>query len=160
MSSYSFPANPAFVPGMEGTLDATVRMEWTRAFYDPRFPAVFSTPAMIALMEGAIATTVNPVLAPGTFTVGTRIEVDHVKAVPVGAAVSASAKLAEIRGRVLIFDVEARSGGDVIGRGRIFHTLVDLARFQRIAPSGVPSGNTSGATSSATSADTSAPASK
>lgn len=121
---------------MEGTLDATVRMEWTRAFYDPQFPAVFSTPAMIALMEGAIARAVAPALTPGTFTVGRRVEVDHLKAIPIGAPVSAWAKLAEVRGRVLLFDVEARSGESVIGRGRISHTLVDLARFQKIAASG------------------------
>jgi fluoroacetyl-CoA thioesterase len=135
--SSDFPSpRPALEPGLEGTLEATVRMEWTRAFYDPQFPAVFSTPAMIALMEGAVARAVAPALAEGTFTVGRRIEVDHLKAVPIGAVVVASAKLAEVNGRILIFDVEARSQGVVIGRGRISHTIVELARFQRIASSG------------------------
>ena len=52
--------------------------------------------------------------------VGVRIEVDHLKAVPVGATVIVFSKLVEIDGRRLIFEVEARSGADVIGRGRIF----------------------------------------
>jgi fluoroacetyl-CoA thioesterase len=58
-----------------------------------------------------------------------RIEVDHLKAVPVGATVNAVSKLVEIDGRRLIFEVEARSGDDVIGRGRIFHTIVEHSRF-------------------------------
>ena len=63
-------------------------MEWTRAHYESHFPAVFSTPAMIGLMEGAASKAVAPALAPGTFTVGTHIEVDHLKAIAVGAPVN------------------------------------------------------------------------
>jgi fluoroacetyl-CoA thioesterase len=124
---------PALSPGLEATIEATVLMEWTRAHYESRFPAVFSTPAMIGLMEGASSKAVAPALADGTFTVGTRIEVDHLKAIPVDAPVTVSAKLVEINGRSLIFDVEARSKELIVGRGRITHVVVDLARFQSIA---------------------------
>jgi fluoroacetyl-CoA thioesterase len=58
-----------------------------------------------------------------------RVEVDHLKAVPAGATVIAASKLVEIDGRRLIFEVEARSGAEVIGRGRIFHTIVEHSRF-------------------------------
>ena len=54
--------------------------------------------------------------------VGVRIEVDHLKAVPVGCNRDVVfSKLVEIDGRRLTFEVEARSGADVIGRGRISH---------------------------------------
>jgi predicted thioesterase len=39
----------------------------------------------------------------------------------------------EIDGRRMIFEAEARSGTDVIGRGRIFHTIVEHSRFAAIA---------------------------
>jgi fluoroacetyl-CoA thioesterase len=129
------PEPAPFTLGLTGTLEAIVRMEWTRAHFEPHFPAVFSTPAMIGLMEGAIANAVAPTLAENTFTVGTRVEVDHLKAIPVGAPVLASAKLIEVQGRHLIFEVEARSNELLIGRGRIHHAIVDLSRFQRIASS-------------------------
>lgn len=132
------PSRPPLAPGLEGSLEAVVLMEWTRAHYGSDFPAVFSTPAMIALMEGATSNALAPTLAEGTFNVGTRVEVDHVKAIPVGAPVSTWAKLAEIQGRTLIFEVEARSRGVVIGRGRIHQVIVSLARFQSIASSGAP----------------------
>ncbi len=116
-------------PGLEARVEKEVPFEWTIASYDPRLPPVFSTPAMIGMMEVAAAKAVQPALPPGAITVGTRIEVDHIKAVPAGTKVLATAKLAEINGRFLIFDVEARSEKDLIGRGRVFRAIVDVSRF-------------------------------
>jgi predicted thioesterase len=116
-------------PGLEGFCERVVSQEWTLAHFNPEWPAVFSTPAMIGMMEMASSLAIRPVLPPGSITVGVRIEVDHLKAVPVGATVNAISRLVEIDGRRLVFEVEARSGPDVIGRGRIFHTIVEHARF-------------------------------
>ncbi len=90
---------------------------------------VLSTPAMIGLMEVAAAQAVQDSLPPGAITVGTRIEVDHLKAVPAGAHVRASARLAKISGRFLVFEVDARSGSQVIGRGRVFRAVVEHGDF-------------------------------
>ena len=130
--------NPAKIePGLEGICERVVSKEWTLAHIDPNLPAVFSTPALIGLMEMASSHAIRPALPPGSIQVGVRVEVDHLKAVPAGATVIAVSKLVEIDGRRLIFEVEARSGGDVIGRGRIFHTIVEHSRFVAIA-SGKP----------------------
>jgi len=56
-------------------------------------------------------------------------EVDYLKAVPAGMRVTATARLAEVNGRHLTFDVEARSARDVIGRGRVFRAIVEKERF-------------------------------
>jgi fluoroacetyl-CoA thioesterase len=116
-------------PGLEGFCERVVSQEFTLAHFDPAWPAVFSTPAMIGMMEMACSLAVRPALPPGSITVGVRIEVDHLKAVPVGATVNAVSRLVEIDGRRLIFEAEAKSGADVIGRGRIFHTIVEHSRF-------------------------------
>jgi predicted thioesterase len=68
-------------------------------------------------------------LPHGSITVGVRIEVDHLKVLPVGATVVVVSKLAKIDGRRLIFEAEATSGAEVIGRGRIFHAIVNHSRF-------------------------------
>jgi fluoroacetyl-CoA thioesterase len=120
---------PKIELGLEGFCERVVSQELTLAHFDPAWPAVFSTPAMIGMMEVASSRAVRPALPPGSITVGVRIEVDHLKAVPVGATVVANSKLVEIDGRRLIFEAEARSGADVIGRGRIFHTIVEHSRF-------------------------------
>jgi fluoroacetyl-CoA thioesterase len=120
-------------PGLEGSCERVVTLELTLAHIDPNWPAVFSTPALIGLMELASSRAILPALPAGSMQVGVRVEVDHLRAVPAGATVIALSKLVEIDGRRLIFEVEARSGADVIGRGRIFHTIVDHSRFLAIA---------------------------
>ena len=124
---------PALAPGLEGKVEKVVPREWTIAAYDPRLPAVFSTPAMIGMMEVAAAQAVQSALPAGAMSVGTRIEVDHLKAVPTGAKVTATAQLVGIDGRFLTFEVEAKAGEDVIGKGRVFRVVVDYERFQEKA---------------------------
>jgi fluoroacetyl-CoA thioesterase len=111
--------------GLSATVERVVELRHTIQTVDSSLPAVFSTPAMIGLMEHATVQAVRPELPPGTITVGTRIEVDHLKAVPPGATVHASARFVKYKGRFLVFDVEARSGGHVIGRGRVFRAIVN-----------------------------------
>jgi fluoroacetyl-CoA thioesterase len=94
--------------GLEASIEKIIPREWTLAHYDPRLPAVLSTPAMIGMMEVAAAEAVQAELPAGAITVGTRIEVDHLKAVPEGTSVRATARLAENKGRFMIFEVEAR----------------------------------------------------
>ncbi len=129
MTTDSASQKLALVPGLEAHVERQVPPEWTIAHYDPRLPPVFSTPAMIGMMEVAAAQAVQPALPSGVITVGTRIEVDHLKAVPAGTLVRATARLAEVTGRYLAFEVEARSATELIGRGRVFRAVVELGRF-------------------------------
>lgn len=111
--------------GLEATVERVVTRESTIQHINPDLPPVFSTPSMIGLMEHATVLAVLPELPPGFITVGTRIEVDHLKAVAPGASVLAWARFAGYKGRFLVFDVEARSGDHVIGRGRVFRAIVN-----------------------------------
>jgi predicted thioesterase len=115
--------------GLEGAVERVVPHEWTIAAYNPGLPAVLSTPAMIGMMEIAAAESVLPELPHGAITVGTRIEVDHLKAVPEGATVRATSRLAKHQGRFLVFEVEARSGEHILGRGRVFRAVVEPQKF-------------------------------
>jgi fluoroacetyl-CoA thioesterase len=124
--------------GLEAIVERTVTHEWTIQHLNPDLPPVFSTPAMIGLMEHATVLAVLPELPPGFITVGTRIEVDHLKAVASGAPVRALARLARYQGRFLVFDVEARSGEHVIGRGRVFRAIVNPEEHKQRAQSRVP----------------------
>jgi fluoroacetyl-CoA thioesterase len=115
--------------GLRGAIERVVPHQWTIAAYNPGLPAVLSTPAMIGMMEIAAAESVLPELPPGAITVGTRIEVDHLKAVPEGAAVRATSRLVKHQGRFLVFEVEARSGEHILGRGRVFRAIVEPQKF-------------------------------
>jgi predicted thioesterase len=122
------PAGPRPRIGLEYTVEAVVPLEWTIQAIDSRLPPVLSTPRMIQLMEHASTRAILGELPPGTISVGTRIEVDHLKAVPDGATVHAHARLSGYRDRFLVFDVEAKSGGVVIGRGKVFRAIVESGR--------------------------------
>jgi fluoroacetyl-CoA thioesterase len=115
--------------GLESAVEKVIPREWTLAAFDPRLPAVLSTPAMIGMMEVAASQAVQPELPPGAITVGTRIEVDHLKAVPGGTTVRATARLVKHEGRFLVFDVEAQAGQIVLGRGRVFRAIVEPKKF-------------------------------
>jgi fluoroacetyl-CoA thioesterase len=114
--------------GLEYTVEAVVPHDWTIQSIDPRLPAVLSTPRMIQLMEHASTRAILDELPAGAISVGTRIEVDHLKAVPDGATVHAHARLAGYQGRFLVFDVEAKSGDIVIGRGKVFRAIVESGK--------------------------------
>ena len=124
------PPDLSTVPvGLEHAAEREVRLEWTIAHHDPSLPAVLSTPAMIGLMEMAAGHAVEPALATGQITVGTRIEVDHLKSCGPGSRVRVWAKYTGPAGRFLAFDVTAHCGEQLIGRGRVFRAIVDPQRL-------------------------------
>lgn len=132
------PAGPRPRIGLEYTVEAVVPLEWTIQAIDSRLPPVLSTPRMIQLMEHASTRAILGELPRGTISVGTRIEVDHLKAVPDGATVQAHARLSGYQGRFLVFDVEAKSGNIIIGRGKVFRAIVESGRHGDKARARVP----------------------
>ena len=91
--------------------------------------AVFGTPALVALMEGAAVSAVASRLEAGTTTVGTRMDVRHLAATPVGMNVRARAELVEVDGRRLQFHVEAWDDAEPIGEATHERFVVDAESF-------------------------------
>jgi predicted thioesterase len=80
------------------------------------FP-VYATPALIAHIEEAAIQCVKTALAPGQGTVGTRLDIQHIAATPIGMTVSVRAELSEVDGRRLVFNIEAHDEVEQIARG-------------------------------------------
>ncbi len=116
-------------PGLRGRAETAVTPENTAAAAGSGALPVFATPCMIALMEKAAMLSVQPFLAEGQGSVGTRIEVSHLAATPVGMPVRAETELLEIDRRRLVFRVAAYSGDELIGEGRHERFIVDSERF-------------------------------
>ena len=76
---------------------------------------VFSTPALLTLMELCCAEAVLPYLEEGQSTVGTKVELRHTAATPVGMEVSCECELTEIDRRRLVFTVKAYDKVDCVG---------------------------------------------
>jgi fluoroacetyl-CoA thioesterase len=97
---------------------------------------VLGTPRVVALVEEAAVAAVAPALESGQTTVGTRVELDHLTATPVGRTVVARARLAEVAGRRLTFEVSLHDGEVVAARGRVDRVVVDRQRFVEKAAGG------------------------
>lgn len=115
--------------GLKGVAETPVTEENTAAAMGSGLLPVFATPAMLALMENAAAASVQPCLAEGQGTVGTRLEVSHLAATPVGLTVRAESELIEIDRRSLVFTVRAWAGEELIGEGTHQRFIIDNARF-------------------------------
>ena len=97
-------------------------------------PPVFATANMIAFVEWTCVAALAPYLAPDQRTVGTRVEMTHLAATPIGMRVTAEVELVEIAGRRLRFRANCRDEVEPIGEGFHERTIVDHPRFmQRLA---------------------------
>ena len=94
-------------------------------------PAVFATANMIAFVEWTCVAALAPFLAPHQRTVGTRVDMTHIAATPIGMIVTADIELVEVDGRRLRFKASCRDGVELIGEGFHERMIVDHARFMR-----------------------------
>ena len=115
--------------GLKGYAEVTVTKENTAAAVGSGLLEVFSTPAMIGLMESAAKDAVAPFLEEGQSTVGMRLEIDHLAPTPVGVKVCAEAELTEISGKFLTFRVEAFTGEEKIGGGIHKRCIISTEKF-------------------------------
>ncbi len=78
---------------------------------------VFATPALVALLEETAIGCIAAGLTEGQGSVGTRIDLQHLAATPLGMKVEGRAELTEVDGRRLVFKVEARDEQELIATG-------------------------------------------
>lgn len=90
---------------------------------------VFSTPNLVLLMEQAASNAVAPYLDPGEASVGSMVNIRHLAPTPPGLVVTAVARLCQIDGRRLVFQVEATDGVEKVGEGVHERYVVNRERF-------------------------------
>jgi fluoroacetyl-CoA thioesterase len=116
--------------GLTGEVSITVTDDLTAAALGSGNVNVYSTPAMIALLEAAAIEALKSQLADGQTSVGTSLNVKHLAATPVGMEVRATAVLKEVDGRRLVFEVAASDEVELIGTGTHERFIVDRQRFE------------------------------
>jgi predicted thioesterase len=120
----------AIPQGTRGTFSMVVAPEHlANRFKDASLPPVLSTPVMIMAMENAALEALKPYFDPGESAVGTRVDVAHLAATPVGRRIEAFAEVTGTSGRVIQFRVWATDGRQEIGRGTHERAAIDLLKF-------------------------------
>src|SRR3954469_25442377 len=86
-------------------------------FKDSTLPPVFATPMMVLAMENAALNAIREFLDPGESAVGTKVEISHLAATPVGHRVRAEAEVVGVEGRRIEFRVATWDEAEKIGEG-------------------------------------------
>jgi predicted thioesterase len=118
-------------PGLSGSAELVVAEEHTAPSIGSGKVHVLATPVMINLIEAAALAAVEHLLPAGYQSLGTRLEVRHVAATPVGMRVSATATVLAVEGRTIRFGVEARDEKEPIGGGLHERVVVNVAKFDQ-----------------------------
>ena len=95
---------------------------------------VLATPRLLAWCEEATCAALD--LPAQRTSVGTRVELEHLAASPVGATVTATAEVVHEDGRLVRFRVSAVDDrGTLVGTGEVRRVVVDRERFlSRLRP--------------------------
>lgn len=117
-------------PGTRGSFMLAVTPKHLASrFKDATLPPVLATPVMIMAMENAALNALKPFFEPGESAVGTRVDVRHLAATPVGRHITASAEVTRVAGRHIEFKVWAMDGDEMIGKGTHERALIDFGKF-------------------------------
>jgi fluoroacetyl-CoA thioesterase len=120
------------IPIKEGeTIELKTRVNDTDTarVYGSGFLDVYSTPAMVALMEKASMELVQQYLEAGHGTVGISLDIRHMKAIPVGEEIKCISKYTGREGNQLTFEVKVLRGQDIVGGGIHKRYIIDEKRF-------------------------------
>ncbi|MGH8968276.1 MAG: thioesterase family protein [Actinomycetes bacterium] len=117
--------------GQAATLAFTVEEQDTAAALGSGDLAVLATPRLLAWCEAATCAAIAGSVSEKQTSVGTRVQLDHLAASPVGESVSVTATVAYVDGRLVRFEVVASHPGDgkVVGHGEVTRVVVDRERF-------------------------------
>ena len=115
--------------GTKGHLEITVTQDKTAKTMGSGELEVFATPAMISLIEETAWRSVSDLLEPGEGTVGTRIEISHISATPVGIRITCETEVAVADRRRIVFDVRVFDEFGKIGEGTHERYIVQNDRF-------------------------------
>ena len=115
--------------GMKGEVSTLVEREDTAAMVGSGDLLVYATPCMVALMEGAAWESIAPYLAEGESSVGTKMDVTHLSATPVGMSVRAESVVTAVEGRKVTFSITAYDEAGEIGRATHERVVIKTERF-------------------------------
>jgi fluoroacetyl-CoA thioesterase len=112
-------------PGLTHSQSVQVTEDMTPGHLRNEPIRVLATPEMVRLVEQTAIQAVQPLLAPGQTTVGTRIDIAHLAGTPEGMAVTIRVELTAVDRRRLTFRFEVHDEVEKAGEGTHERFIVD-----------------------------------
>ncbi|HEY3059400.1 MAG TPA: thioesterase family protein, partial [Chloroflexota bacterium] len=103
--------------GAHATWQVRVEPNMTADRWGNKGVMVLATPHLVGLFEGAAVLAIKDQLEPGQSSVGTHVDIRHLKATPVGDTVTLTAEVTNVDGRRLTFQVKAEDSTGTAGEG-------------------------------------------
>jgi len=94
-------------------------------------PAVLSTPNLIGILERTARQAIAPFLDADERSVGVELDLRHLAPTPLGAKVTATARVIGTTGRFVDFQIEARDEQELIIRGVHRRAIIQVESFSR-----------------------------
>ncbi len=117
--------------GIKLTEEEVVTAEKTARHVGSGTAGVYSTPSMIAFMEGVSMHAVDPCLEENQTTVGTAVNIKHVASTDEGEKVWCDAEVIEIDRRRITFSVRVyNKDGKTVGEGTHDRFVVSTEKFK------------------------------
>lgn len=116
-------------PGISNELNKTVADTDSAERYGSGLVPVFSTPALVAFMEQCANESLYSLLPEGYVSVGTEINLRHLKATPLGDQVKCIAELYACEGKRLLFNIKAWDSKGEIGIATHTRFIVEKEKF-------------------------------
>lgn len=88
-----------------------------------------STSVLVQLVESAAVHCVHPVLGPDQITLGTHVDLEHHKPVPVGFIVRTEVEVVMIDGPRISFAVQVFDEREAVAEGSHERYIIDRAKF-------------------------------
>ena len=115
--------------GMTGSVSTLVERADTAQEVGSGSLLVYTTPCMVALMEGAACEAIAEALPEDKTTVGISLDLQHTSATPVGMEVSATAEVTAVEGNIITFSITATDEVGNIGTCTHKRAIVSAQRF-------------------------------
>lgn len=119
----------AMKAGMTHEMERQVTEDLSAQKVFPHVPNVYATRAMVGHFEEVCAEMVLPHLDEGEQTVGIGMKFNHTAATPIGMKVHFKAKLIEVDGKKLTFEVEGFDEVDKIGKATHERFIINAEKF-------------------------------
>jgi fluoroacetyl-CoA thioesterase len=116
-------------PGLKGASELLVAEEHTAPRVGSGRVHVLATPVMINVIEAAALAAIEHLLPEGYQSLGTRLDIRHFAATPVGMRVRAEVEVLRIEGRTVTFRVSVADEKEPVGEGTHERMVVNVSRF-------------------------------